>query len=613
MIMKKIIASFLGLLLSAGAAFGQATVPAGGVMGNSTATERTARAESVTAILDRALGSTRGSIITRGASGWTILPPGTSGRLLTSSGAGADPTYTDIYSATHTWTALQTFNGVGGITVLGASFYGNSTACSLFAGFGAGANIVPSACGAHSGDGNTFFGYAAGASATTTFASVYVGTNAGNATVGGDSNTCLGYAACQSGTSAKWNVAVGTDALFTNVLGQDNSYFGHHVGTSNVFAAGTGQATVIGAEAGKSGVGAVGMTLLGYRAGFNVNASAVGTTMAGYLAGFTNTSGSQNSYFGQEAGFTGLSGSTNAAFGYRAGYNNSTGSGNVFLGPFAGFYETNSNRLYIDSNDRGSLGAAPTAALVYGVFSTTVANQTIAFNAAAGIRNNTSTCFTGGPNGTTNPVITVDCSTASQAAGVKITGAATAGTVAIVATDSGAAASLQLNAKGIGTVHIGDVSTGGVVIGAGGGTNKISGLTVTASTGTLTITNGKTLSISNTITQTATDGSTVAFGAGGTVSYLIATGTKALATSAISSATCTSAQTDTATNATTSSVVDASFASDPTGVTGYTPSASGMLTIIAYATANTVNFKVCNNTASSITPGAISLNWRVRS
>lgn len=104
-----------------------------------------------------------------------------------------------------------------------------------------------------------------------------------------------------------------------------------------------------------------------------------------------------------------------------------------------------------------------------------------------------------------------------------------------------------------------------------------------------------------------------AAGAVGGVATVVASGTKALATSAISSATCTSAQTDTATGAATTSVVDASFASDPTAVTGYTPSTSGMLTIISYATANTVNFKVCNNTAGSITPGAISLNWRVRS
>lgn len=39
------------------------------------------------------LGSTRGSILYRGAGGWTILAPGTSGHVLTSQGAGADPVY----------------------------------------------------------------------------------------------------------------------------------------------------------------------------------------------------------------------------------------------------------------------------------------------------------------------------------------------------------------------------------------------------------------------------------------------------------------------------------------------------------------------------------------
>ena len=51
-------------------------------------------------------------------------------------------------------------------------------------------------------------------------------------------------------------------------------------------------------------------------------------------------------------------------------------------------------------------------------------------------------------------------------------------------------------------------------------TNKsINGLTVTSSTGTLTITNAKVLSVSNTLTFNGTDSSTVAFGAGGTVAY----------------------------------------------------------------------------------------------
>ena len=99
--------------------------------------------------------------------------------------------------------------------------------------------------------------------------------------------------------------------------------------------------------------------------------------------------------------------------------------------------------------------------------------------------------------------------------------------------------------------------------------------------------------------------------ASGGLTTTIASGAKALATSAISSAACSSAQTDTATNTATTDVVLASFNGDPTAVTGYIPLTAGMLTIVAYPTANTVNFKVCNNTSSSITPGAITLNWRV--
>lgn len=91
----------------------------------------------------------------------------------------------------------------------------------------------------------------------------------------------------------------------------------------------------------------------------------------------------------------------------------------------------------------------------------------------------------------------------------------------------------------------------------------------------------------------------------------VASGAKALATGAIGSAACTSAQTDTATGAASTDVLTASFNGDPTAVTGYVPLTTGMLTIIAYPTTNTANFKVCNNTSSSITPGAITLNWRV--
>jgi hypothetical protein len=89
----------------------------------------------------------------------------------------------------------------------------------------------------------------------------------------------------------------------------------------------------------------------------------------------------------------------------------------------------------------------------------------------------------------------------------------------------------------------------------------------------------------------------------------IASGTVALGTSAISSGACGTASTSGASGAATTDNVMADFNADPTSTTGY--QAGAMLTIIKWVTANTVNFKQCNNTGSSITPGAVTLNWRV--
>lgn len=96
-----------------------------------------------------------------------------------------------------------------------------------------------------------------------------------------------------------------------------------------------------------------------------------------------------------------------------------------------------------------------------------------------------------------------------------------------------------------------------------------------------------------------------------TLTQTIASGATAMGTGAISSATCATVVTATATNTATTDVVTASFNGDPTAVTGYVPLTTGMLTIIAYPTANNANFKVCNNTGTAITPGAITINWRV--
>ena len=109
---------------------------------------------------------------------------------------------------------------------------------------------------------------------------------------------------------------------------------------------------------------------------------------------------------------------------------------------------------------------------------------------------------------------------------------------------------------------------------------------------------------------TSVNGTTIPSG-GVTLTQTIASGTVSLATSSISSGTCASVVTATATNVATTDVVMAGFNGDPTSTTGYVPSTSGMLTIIAYPTSGNVNFKVCNNTGAAITPGSVTLNWRV--
>ena len=94
------------------------------------------------------------------------------------------------------------------------------------------------------------------------------------------------------------------------------------------------------------------------------------------------------------------------------------------------------------------------------------------------------------------------------------------------------------------------------------------------------------------------------------VSLIVASGAKALDTDAIASTACDS-MTATATGALSTDVLIPTFSADVTGVTGYAPVVSGGLQITWWLTADTVNIKVCNPTSSSITPGAVTINWIV--
>lgn len=103
-----------------------------------------------------------------------------------------------------------------------------------------------------------------------------------------------------------------------------------------------------------------------------------------------------------------------------------------------------------------------------------------------------------------------------------------------------------------------------------------------------------------------------ALSSAGGLTTTVASGTATLGTSAIASGACATVVTVSATGVATTDVVQFSYNGDPTAVTGYGASATGaVLSIYPYPTANNVNVKVCNSTTSSITPGAMTLNFRV--
>jgi hypothetical protein len=226
----------------------------------------------------------------------------------------------------------------------------------------------------------------------------------------------------------------------------------------------------------------------------------------------------------------------------------------------------------------------------------------------------------GGGSSTGITLLTASCGISASPANITATGSISAN----ISDTAVSASSETLNNTECGTVRR-YTNTGAVAVSLPAVTGFATGFVVTlksdaANVGGVTITPATTLDGSSSPVSLAPGQSVDIYlnssGAWATLGYgtrTIASGYTSLGTGSISSGTCASAVTAVALNATTSDALTASFAggTDPTTVTGYIPSTSGMLTIFAYLTAGVANFKVCNNTSSSVTPGPIALGWRV--
>jgi len=96
----------------------------------------------------------------------------------------------------------------------------------------------------------------------------------------------------------------------------------------------------------------------------------------------------------------------------------------------------------------------------------------------------------------------------------------------------------------------------------------------------------------------------------GTLALTVGTGTLALPTTSITNGTCTTATTTTgATGVLATDTVEMSSSGSIHAVTGY--GSGGVSVYPPYSGTGSINVDVCNWTASPITPGAVTMNWRV--
>ncbi len=110
------------------------------VLSNITAGSAAPIANTLTATIDAAIGSTRGAILERGASGWQVIAPGTSGFVWTSNGAAADPSYQALAAVT----SIATNNGITGGTITSTGTIGLAAIpANTLIGNGTGSSAVP--------------------------------------------------------------------------------------------------------------------------------------------------------------------------------------------------------------------------------------------------------------------------------------------------------------------------------------------------------------------------------------------------------------------------------------------------------------------------------------
>ena len=268
--------------------------------------------------------------------------------------AGVTTDGNDLTLANNLNLPASTSSAIGVINKGGSSFIhdfvGTGPGSNLFIGAGSG-NFTYTTC-----QRNTGIGPISLASLTTGSNNTAIGPQALQNLTTGSNNVAIGPQALAGNTTPLYNVAVGTFAGMTTIAG------------SNIVA--------IGFSAFKLADGSENV-VIGPNAMSASSASGVNFNVAIGSSALVNNAGGSNTGIGQSALYNISNGSNNTALGFQAGFANSTGSNNIFIGYKGGGYETGSNTIIIDNQNRSSEATARKTVAFYSVTSTTLSNQSV--------------------------------------------------------------------------------------------------------------------------------------------------------------------------------------------------------------------------------------------
>ena len=267
----------------------------------------------------------------------TNLAIGTTGQVLTSNGAGANPSFQTLsvpVNVTDTASGINvTSPGTQNIFIGFEAGNLNSSNENVFIGYQAGE--------VSTGSDNTFIGNEAGEGATTGNRNVAIGHEAGETLGTGENSVYVGWNAGASNASKSGSVTIGSQAA----AGTNSVFIGYlaggQVGSSSSSVSVGYRAHYQGAETGNVAIGYEThyrglnefVTAIGYQALRNLNElDEVWTTAVGYEAGYTQSGSGKNSYFGHRAGYAVTNGEENTLIGSFAGDALTTGDNNIVIG-----------------------------------------------------------------------------------------------------------------------------------------------------------------------------------------------------------------------------------------------------------------------------------------